>query len=50
MNPGQPHRLSSPLATLSDGFEELAQAIWPSVDQNSPMAEHQPRLRSLWPN
>ena len=47
MNPGQPHRLSSPLATLSDGFEELAQAIWPSVDQNSPMAEHQPRLRSL---
>ena len=47
MNPGQPHRLSSPLATLSDGFEELAQAIWPSVDQNSPMAEHQPHLRSL---
>ncbi|MEY4324450.1 MAG: hypothetical protein RIS24_621 [Verrucomicrobiota bacterium] len=47
MNPGQPHRLSGVPPTLLDGFDELAQAIWPSVATDSPLAAHQARLRGL---
>ena len=47
MNSGPSHRLSSTPAIVPDGFEELAQAIWPTVAKDSPLAEHQPRLRSL---
>ena len=47
MNPGQPHRLSGVPPTALDGFEELAQAIWPSVAADSPLAAHQTRLRSV---
>ena len=50
MNPGQPHRLSGVPPTLLDGldgFEELAQAIRPTVAAESPLAAHQKRLRSV---
>ena len=47
MNSGPSHRLSSTPAIVPDGFEELAQAIWPTVAKDSPLAEHQPRLHSL---
>ncbi len=47
MNPGQPYRLSGVPPTLLDGFDELAQAIWPSVATDSPLAAHQARLRGL---
>ena len=47
MNPGQPHRLSGVPPTLLDGFEELAQAIRPTVAAESPLATHQKRLRSV---
>ena len=50
MNPGQPHRLSGFPPTLLDGldgFEELAQAIRPTVAAESPLAAHQKRLRSV---
>jgi exodeoxyribonuclease V alpha subunit len=47
MNPGQPYRLPGVPPTLLDGFDELAQAIWPSVATDSPLAAHQARLRGL---
>jgi exodeoxyribonuclease V alpha subunit len=47
MNPGQPHRLSGVPPTALDGFEELAQAIRPTVAAESPLAAHQARFRSL---
>jgi exodeoxyribonuclease V alpha subunit len=47
MNPGQPHRFSGVPPTALDGFEELAQAIWPTVASDSPLAAHQTRLRSV---
>ncbi|MEN9778084.1 MAG: hypothetical protein RJB04_1839 [Verrucomicrobiota bacterium] len=47
MNPGQPYRLPGVPPTLLDGFEELAQAIRPTVAAESPLAAHQARFRSL---
>ena len=45
MNPGRPTHPGTTPPAKPDGFEDLAQAIWPTLPTGSPRAGHQARLR-----
>ncbi|MFM8878657.1 MAG: AAA family ATPase [Verrucomicrobiota bacterium] len=47
MNPGKPTPPGSTPPVAPDGFEELAQAIWPTLPAGSPREVHQARLRPV---